>query len=182
MVNNLVFNDIMASYYYAVYADILGAALLLDSCKGPRAPAWQRFYFYSFLSLIIKIAGDTRPRILDSITFITPIYHEYLKSDSAKTERIYWRIMTMHIRIVVLMDCVYFSTPTLTFFKKRNSSKFSPREEQKKRWYIFYTTQWQAKFSLVSYLTPIPSFIESYKLFKNERIFYLRIPQLSRSV
>ena len=66
LVNNLVFNDIMASYYYAVYADILGAALLLDSCKGPRAPAWQRFYFYSFLSLIIKIARDTRPRILDS--------------------------------------------------------------------------------------------------------------------
>ena len=79
--------------------------------------------------------------------------------------------------------CAYFATPTLSFLKRGFRPSFLlSREEQKERSYIFYTTQWQAKSSLVSYLTPIPSFIESYKLFKNECIFYLRIPQLSRPV
>lgn len=56
------------------------------------------------------------------------------------------------------------------FFKTRISPRFSPREEHKENSYITHTTQWQAKTSFASYLTPIPSFIESYKLCENEFI------------
>lgn len=98
------------------------------------------------------------------------ITHEHLKSDSSKTEQSHWRIMEVHKDCFLNGSHALFST-SVDFFKTRISPRFSPREEHKENSYITHTTQWQAKTSFASYLTPIPSFIESYKLCKNEFIF-----------